>query len=85
MFPFVQALGPNIFCLLQQSPNKRFSEATSYKLASQLILRLWNLHRMGFIHNDVKLENLVVGHEDSNKLYLIDYGLASRFWDQQTD
>ena len=34
---------------------------------------------MGFLHNDIKLENLVVGHKDSDRLYLIDFGLTYKF------
>lgn len=34
---------------------------------------------MGFLHNDIKLENLVVGHKDSEKVYLIDFGLTYKF------
>ena len=34
---------------------------------------------MGFVHNDIKLANIVVGHNDSDRLYLIDFGLASRY------
>ena len=33
------------------------------------------------MHNDVKLENLLVGHTDTDRLYLIDFGLASHFRD----
>lgn len=31
------------------------------------------------IHNDIKLENVVVGYDDANIVHLIDYGLASRY------
>ena len=31
------------------------------------------------MHNDIKLENLVVGHNDPDRLYLIDFGLASHY------
>lgn len=34
---------------------------------------------MGFAHNDVKLENIVVGHEDSERVYLIDFGLSTPY------
>ena len=34
---------------------------------------------MNFVHNDIKLENILVGHKHSNLLYLIDFGLASNF------
>ena len=38
---------------------------------------------MGYVHNDVKLENIVVGFEDPNRLYLIDFGLSQRFIDNE--
>mmetsp|Transcript_10785 Transcript_10785/g.13522 ORF Transcript_10785/g.13522 Transcript_10785/m.13522 type:complete len:120 (+) Transcript_10785:496-855(+) len=31
---------------------------------------------MNFLHNDIKQENMVVGHHDSDQLYLIDFGLS---------
>ena len=34
---------------------------------------------MNFVHNDIKLENVLVGHTNSNMLYLIDFGLASPY------
>ena len=34
---------------------------------------------MGFVHNDIKLENIVVGFEDPNRLYLIDFGLTQKY------
>lgn len=40
----------------------------------QLIEILYNLHRLGVFHRDIKLENFVVS--DDCKLYLIDFGLA---------
>ena len=47
-------------------------------------MRLRVMHEMGFVHNDLKLENMVVGHQDSNRLYLIDFGLTSRYRDEVT-
>jgi len=41
-----------------------------------LFERLKLLHELGFVHNDIKLENVVVGFDDPNRLYLIDFGLA---------
>ena len=37
---------------------------------------------MGFVHNDVKPENMCVGHHDSNTIYLIDFGLAAKYVDE---
>ncbi len=34
---------------------------------------------MNFLHNDVKTENILVGHHDTDIVYLIDFGLATRY------
>lgn len=47
------------------------------------IERLRKLHELGFVHNDIKLENILVGHKESNLIHLIDFGLASPY--QNTD
>lgn len=44
--------------------------------------RLKQLHELGYVHNDIKLENVVVGFDDPNRLYLIDFGLAQCFNDE---
>ena len=37
------------------------------------------LHKMGFTHNDLKLDNILVGYKDPQMIYLIDFGLCSRY------
>ena len=47
-------------------------------------MRLHSLHQSGFIHNDLKSGNIVVGrHNDQNTIYLIDFGLATRLNDDK--
>jgi serine/threonine protein kinase len=43
------------------------------------------LHRIGFVHRDLKLENIVIGHKNTKQAYLIDFGLATRFEDPKTN
>ena len=38
---------------------------------------------MGYVHNDLKLENILIGHKDPDKLYLIDFGLTQLFKDEE--
>lgn len=38
--------------------------------------RLRDLHSIGYIHNDIKLENLVIGINDPSMIYLIDFGTS---------
>ena len=45
----------------------------------QLLERLKALHALGYVHNDLKPENMVVGHTDPSTIHLIDFGLATKF------
>ena len=40
------------------------------------------MHELSFLHGDLKLDNILVGHHDSNRLYLIDFGLSERYKDE---
>lgn len=73
---FEQALGPKLRSLMAKCPNGNFSPQTSFKLIYQLVERLRRLHELGYVHNDVKMENILVGHDDTDVVYLIDFGLT---------
>ena len=34
---------------------------------------------MGYVHNDIKLDNIVLDKIDGSNLYLIDFGLSTSF------
>lgn len=44
----------------------------------QILSRLQKLHELGFTHGDMKLQNILVDLKDSNKIYLIDFGLTEK-------
>lgn len=48
----------------------------------QLIDLIEKLHSVNLVHNDLKLENIVVGIRDPSKLHLIDFGLTQTFVDE---
>jgi serine/threonine protein kinase len=75
----MEALGPNLRRLMSQTPNKNFSKTTVLMITIQLIKLVRHLHEMGFVHNDLKLDNILVGHKDPHLIYLIDFGLTCRF------
>ena len=37
------------------------------------------VHSKGFVHKDIKGSNLLLDRNDSNKIYLVDFGLCSKF------
>lgn len=55
------------------------SKKTVFMIGIQLIKRLKALHDVGYIHYDIKPGNVMVGYEDRNRIYLIDYGMCQRF------
>lgn len=37
------------------------------------------MHEIGYLHNDLKLENILVGDKDPENIYLIDFGLSVKY------
>jgi serine/threonine protein kinase len=55
-----------------------------YSIGLQLIKAIKALHKLGYVHRDIKLENICIGWKkgqdlDNINLVLIDYGLARKF------
>lgn len=40
------------------------------------------MHDLGYIHNDIKLDNILIGYKDPSQLYLIDFGLTCKYLDE---
>jgi serine/threonine protein kinase len=37
------------------------------------------MHELGFVHNDLKLDNILIGYKDPAIIYLIDFGLTCKY------
>lgn len=80
----MEFLGPSLADLFEYR-EMYFSLSTCLLLAIQMISRVEYLHDTGFIHRDIKPENILFGlYENSNILYLIDYGLSKEYKEQGT-
>lgn len=79
----IQAFGQNLRKIQQNlKPFPCFSKPTALRIAIQLLDRIERLHSIHYVHNDLKLENVVIGMDDPSKLFLIDFGLSSKFVDE---
>ena len=69
-------MGPSLSKMIKFCGDK-FSLKTSLMCGLQVLEQLEMLHDTGFIHRDIKPNNITVGlGQDTSKLFLIDFGLA---------
>ena len=72
-------LGKSLETCFQDTQQKFTLEDVSF-IAIQAINRIQAFHKAGFIHRDIKPDNIVFGRDkEANKLYMIDFGLAKKY------
>ena len=74
-------LGPDLESLKKACGGK-FTLKTTLMLADQILTRVEILHQCGYVHRDMKPQNLVMGTGATEKnVYLIDFGLSVPYQD----
>jgi serine/threonine protein kinase len=78
-------LGPSLEDLFVYC-GRKFSPKTVLMLADQMLTRIEFVHSKGYLHRDIKPDNFLMGlGRKANQVYLIDFGLAKRYRDANTN
>ena len=76
---FMQLLGPTLDDLFVKY-HKKFTTATIFLLAEQIITLLKHVHDAEYIHRDIKPNNFLIGTDHSKKqVFITDFGLSKRY------
>ncbi|GMT18144.1 hypothetical protein PFISCL1PPCAC_9441, partial [Pristionchus fissidentatus] len=75
----IQALGKNLSMVRREMPHRRLSDGTVYRVAEQMLRALREVHEIGYLHRDVKPNNMCIGLKDLTRIYLIDFGMARQY------
>ena len=80
----IDLLGPSLEDLFNLS-HKKFSLKTVIMIVIQMIDRIEWFHTHEYLHRDVKPDNFLLGiEENKNNIYIVDYGLAKKYYDSLT-
>ena len=79
-----ELLGLSIGSILQVKMLKKFSLKDICMIALQALDRLEFIHSKLVIHRDIKPCNFVIGKEDPEVIYLIDFGLSHKYKSSRT-
>ena len=79
----MEQMGPSLQKMINFCGGK-FSMKTSIMCGLQVLKQLENLHKIGYVHRDVKPGNITLGFgKNTCNLYLIDLGLSKSMHEYQ--
>ncbi|KIM64062.1 hypothetical protein SCLCIDRAFT_23697 [Scleroderma citrinum Foug A] len=74
----INLLGPSLYQLLQQ--HQKFCVSTVAYLANQLVSHIEQIHSHGYVHGDIKPQNILMGLGDQCRtIFIVDFGLAQKY------
>ncbi|CAD5123044.1 DgyrCDS11423 [Dimorphilus gyrociliatus] len=77
-FMIMQRFSTDLQKLFEKN-NKSFKESDCFLIFLQVLDTLEYIHEKGYVHADIKASNLLIDIDDDSKVYLVDYGLATRY------
>lgn len=75
----MELVGHDLEEIMFRVKSHKFSIKTTLMIGLQLIDRIEALHTIGYLHRDIKPDNLTIGiNQNSTVIYLIDFGLSKK-------
>ncbi|KAI6196125.1 hypothetical protein M3Y94_01072000 [Aphelenchoides besseyi] len=78
----MKLVGRNLWDLRMDQPTSRFTMSTSLKAAEQCLIAIEDLHRIGYLHRDIKPGNFAIGRPETSEqqvVFMLDFGLCRKF------
>jgi serine/threonine protein kinase len=72
----MERLGADLESVLQSKSKCHLSTTSTMRIGVRALVILEQFHNHGFVHRDIKPDNLLLGFNDDSRLYLIDFGLS---------
>jgi len=82
-FLAMDLVGENLADVRARRPGGRFTARTVSAIAVAMLEALESMHELGYVHRDIKPGNVCIGNgrEGIREFYLIDFGLARKYVD----
>lgn len=81
-FIVMKLVGRNLWELRVDRENQRFTMNTALKAAEQCLTSIEDLHRIGYLHRDIKPGNFAIGRPETKEqqiVFMLDFGLCRNF------
>ena len=79
-----ELLGENLWQILKLAKLNKYNINDLSKIAIQMIDRIEYVHSKNILHRDIKPENFLVGLDNKNSIYLIDFGISRKYRSDKT-
>ena len=79
-----ELLGDNLWQVIKKRNLRKYDINDLSKIAIQIIDRIEYVHSKNILHRDIKPENFLLGLDNKNYIYIIDFGISRKYRSDKT-